>query len=291
MADVTINIPLPVLVANQGFLVEYRIKGTTPWNTHGIETTNTFTVTGLTLGACYEFQITFLQSVSPLVECGPIIKEQCLPEEEPCATIAGEITLQGDVYELTITLTLPSPYNDPCGGWQVVYGPITSPQQPFTTLILATLQGVSPIVVPGATNTAYYLAVYAVGCEGDLILCSETTVEPVSEPCDHATIDNIDIVLLNGAYFLQISVTPSNPPSNIYYISYYQANQVTSGVPDPGGTVIVYPTAPGSPITPETFLVPISPNTSVPNLIISYVGAVVDSCNHSSRFDISYPLG
>lgn len=290
MASLTVNISLPVLLANQGFRVEYRDGPLTPWTLFGVETTNTIVITGLSAWKCYDIRITFLQSISPLVECDPEIWNYCIPDELPCGSIDGEITLEGDIYELTISVTPPSPATDPCGGWILEYGPVTSPQQPYTVVPFASMltsPAMFPMSIPIPANTDYYIALYAVDCEGNYTLCDSVVVTSYSEPCEHATIDAVEIIEQSGAYYLQIAVFPSVPPSSVYYISYYQANAVTSGVPDPGGTVIVTPA--GTP-TPEIFLIPISPNVNVANNIISYVGAVIDGCKHSSRFDISYPL-
>lgn len=282
MADITINISLPVLIANQAFKVEYRVQGTTPWTLWGLETSNTFTVTGLSLDECYEFQITFLRSVSPLIECDPVIYTKCIPAETACPELEGAISVSAGIYSLVIGASLPSPYQEACGGWNVYYGPATSPQGALTQIHYTSLLGVFPITIPGISNGPYLVQLYSVDCDGNEHLCDEVTIDPYSTPCDHAIISSAEIVNLGG-WKLKLTVVPSNPASITYYLTYHQANAVSSGVPDPGGNVTLTPT--GS--NPDVFYIPISPNFAVYAGVITYVGALVDACNYSSNFDVS----
>jgi hypothetical protein len=283
VANLIVNIWLPVLVANQGFLIEYRAVGAGSWTVFGIEQDNSATITGLTEGVCYQVRITFLMSLSPQIGCNPVIETYCIPTTEPCGSISGEITKAGDVYTLQLDLGLPSPYSDPCGGWRIVYGEITSPQQPYVFINYSTLVGMSPIVIPGVQNVPYYVAIYAIDCEGNETKCDEDTVEPYSVPCEHAVVSEVRITQSGGAWYLVFEIVPSSPASTQYYISYHQANNPTIGVNDPGGSVIVIP-AGGN---PEYFFIPISPNLNLADGIISYVGSVVDDCRYSSLFDIT----
>lgn len=284
MADISFTISAPTLISNQGFLIEYKDSTVSGWTTHGIETDNSVTISGLIPGKCYDVRVTFLSSLSPQVGCDSVVRQFCIPSTLPCADVEGEIVADGKLYELNITFTLASPYVAPCSGWKLVYGPITSPQQPYTVVMLSTLVGISPFVIPGVNNVPYYVALYSLDCEGNENLCSEDTVDPIGGGCQHAVLSSAEIVFQNSSWFLKLIVIPSVPASGVYQVTFSQANAVSSGVPDPGGTLIVNVVG----TNPETFYIPISPNLNLYDGVISYVGVVIDFCRYSSYFDISY---
>ena len=267
-------------MAGQYFKVEYSTDGST-WTNFGNQSSNSFTVTGLTAGTLYFFRFTLIKSLSPLVECDPVVKTFYLPDEQPCASVVGEIQQDGDIYELVLTFTLPSPYSDPCGGWRLDYGIAPNMTTIYFPSFIAS-PSINPMTLP-AINATYTVKLYSIDCEGNATLCDELEVTPPIEPCAHADISDEEIVLINGQWFIKLMIVPSNPVSTTYSISYYQANTVTSGQPDPGGTVTVNVTG----TNPEIFYIPISPNLFVPNGIISYAGGVVDRCGFTSRFDVS----
>lgn len=280
MADLTITIPTPVLVGSQTFKVEYSTDGTS-YTLWGSETNAAFTVTGLTAGVLYYFRFTLVRSTSPLVECDPVIKTYTIPEESPCVTVEGDLEAVGDVWELTLTFTLPSPYVNPCGGYRLEYG--ISPN--FNSINIPTFitsPSINPLVLP-ASNGVYTVNIYAVDCSGNETLCDDLTVNPTVPTCEHAVLSSATMEFVGGLYRIALEVTPSIPASSNYIVSYQQANAVSSGVPDPGGTVSLQVTG-GS---PETFYIPVNPNMNVYGNAITYVGTLTDRCNYSSVFDIS----
>lgn len=281
MASINFSIGSPVLSANQGFRIEYRTQGDSVWILHGVETDNTVSITGLSDNTCYEIRITFLQSISPLVECPSVIQTRCTGAELPCATIeVGSDTVEGQ-YMITLTLGLSSPYTDPCGGWKIVHGENSGVK---STVYYSTLIGVSPINIPKTYNGApYYAAIYSIDCNGNETLCDNDIYDPPSIPCTPAVLTNVAINYLAGNSTITITLTPSNPSVNGYTVNYHQSNQVTSGVNDPGGSV--HFNATGN--NPEIFTFSINPNLTNPAGRITYVGAVIDHCGQSHPFDKS----
>jgi hypothetical protein len=284
MATIDITIPAPVLVSGQFFRVEYSTDGVSYTLWSNTITNTLFTVTGLTEGTLYYFRFTLLLGTSPVTECDPVVRTYFIPATEPCVEVTGEITRAGDIWELVLTFVLASPYVAPCGGYRLEYG--ISPN--FTSLYFPTFlasPAINPMTLP-ASNGVYTVKIYTIDCEGNEVLCNEITVNPPGG-CTHATIHNdTRMIKINGKYYLYIYVNPSVPASTFYSISYQQANSVMSGVNDPGGTVVVYPSG-GS---PELFIISVIPNVTIIGDTISYIGTVTDNCNYSSAFDESVTI-
>lgn len=281
MADLNIQINFPVLIANQGFKVEYREQGDPTWILWGVEDNDAFSITGLSEGVTYEVQYTFLSSLSPQVACDPVVKVYYIPAEIPCVTASADITQVGDLWELAIRVTYPSPYTAPCGGFEVEYGTAA----PYTVVPYTTLP--YPIIFP-ASNDAYYVAIYSLDCNGNRIKCWEDVIEPSSSPCTHATINSAYIYTANGLWYLSLTITPSSPLSTTYDIVFSQTNTVTSGIPDAGTVTQVNSTG----TNPETFIIQINPNPNINftngQYIIKYQGAISDRCDYSSPFTAEY---
>lgn len=282
MADLTLTIPLPVLVSNQGFKVEYRLQGLPTWTLWGVEGNSPFTITGLVEGFTYEVQFTFLSSLSPQIACDPYIQTYIIPEEIPCIEATGELTQVGDIWTLSITVTYPSPYAAPCGGYELIWGTTTLNTVQYTNLPV-------PLQFP-ATNDTYYVAIYALDCNGNRVKCFEDYIDPTSSPCVHATLVSATIIKTNGKYYLSLTIIPSSPLSSSYDISFSQTNAVTSGVPQTGGGG----TYTSALTNPETFIIPISPNINVgyenSERKIIYKGGISDRCDYTTPFTAEYTL-
>lgn len=279
MATLNFTIGQPTLLANQGFKIEYREQGDIVWIFHSIETDNSVSIPGLNEDTCYEIRITFLQSISPLIECPSVIETRCIGDELPCATVEiGSENTDGQ-YFIVLNLTLPSPYSDPCGGWKIVHGENSGVK---SNVFYSTLIGVSPIKIPKTYNGApYYAAIYAIDCDGNETLCDTDIYDPPSVPCTPAVLNSVTINYSGGATTITLNITPSNPTTNIYTVNYQQSNQVATGINDPGGTK--YFNATGS--NPEIFIFNVQPNLTNPAGRITYVGAVIDGCGKTHPFD------
>lgn len=283
MADITIHIASPILGANQGFHVR-QWDGTT-WTDLGYFTTNDIDVTGLTEGECYDFAITFLQSLSPLVECNQIIRTYCVPAAQPCVTVTGEIEAVGDNYNLVLTIGLPSPYSVPCGGYILEYGL----NAPYTTVPFPDFAGLSPLSLPVSVNGTYHVAIYAIDCSGNRLLCDEISVTPlIPPPCTHADVVSAVINNNSGIYSITLTFTPSSPNSSIYGLSWFQAGVMATGTPDVGGAVNVT----GTGANPQVYTFPIAPNLNpvVINgqVVLQYAGGFTDRCNYLTKWYATY---
>jgi hypothetical protein len=280
--NINLNISVPVLLAGQGFRIRHREQFTTPWTDDGVFTVQNPLITGLTEGICYEFEITFLSSVSPLVECGPAYQIICVPEEQPCIELSYTYEKTQNYYTITLNFSTPSPAVLPCGGYKMYYGPVSSPQT-FTIVTFPFFPTTS--VIPVANTADWIFYIYAIDCEGNEFLCDTLIAEYEAVPCTAAVITDVELVNTNGVYSLVITVTPSIPNSNTYVVTYWQCQAVSTGVAD-GGTVNQNSTN----SNPEIFTIPINPNLSGVGGRITYCGTVTDNCNNSRNFDISLPI-
>lgn len=287
MASLTITIPLPICTANTGFLVEYRLQGATPWTTWGIEDNSPFTITGLTEGVYYEVQISFILSKDPFVVCDPVIKTFFIPAALPCVSIIAGLEYQEGICVLLIDFTFPSPLVEPCGGYHLQYGILPNLIDVYYSTLITT-PSIIPLTIP-VPNGNYYVAIYAIDCAGNESLCDEDEV-PAIGGCVHAEVLNATMSLINGVYYVTLSVQPSVPASIFYGISYAQSNAVNTGIPDPGGTLIF--TGTGS--NPETFIFPVIPNTDIipinGSYTLKYDGGISDRCNWLTKFSASLNL-
>lgn len=277
--NLTITVTNPIIQGSQQLKVEYSTDGVN-YTLDSYQTSNTFTTTyaGYTAGTLYYFRFTIVKSLSPLVECDPVVKTYFIPETIYCLDFTAELTNVGDMWYLSIAYTTPSPYNAPCGGYVLEYG--TS--FPLTSIAYATLPA-SPLVFPAA-NQKYFVEIYSLDCSGNRVLCDEFEIEPEPVPCTAAVMNSADLVFSGGSYYIEISLTHSIPAATSYIITYSQANAVTSGVPDPGGSVTVYPTS----ANPDTFSVKVNPNLFLnSNSPISYAGNITDGCGGTIPFDES----
>lgn len=280
MADVHISIPTPVLVGGQSFKVEYSLDGVnyTLW---GYETNTPFTVTGLTAGEFYYFRFTLVKSLSPLVECDPVVKTYFIPEEQPCETVSAAIEENDTVYQLVVNFSVSSPVVTPCGGWVLKYGKVGTT---LTSLQLSSLSP-NPMYLP-ASNDSYKVELYAVDCNGNLSLCDQVIAEPPFVACESATLLSADLQYNNGAYELVLTVIPPTPAVNTFTIVYNQVNALSSGLPDNG---IIAVNATGA--NPQVITIPLNPNFNLYAPVISYAGSITDGCGGTLGFDKSLSLG
>lgn len=214
-----------------------------------------------------------------MIECDSVVKTFKIPEHIDCVEFSAQLTNYGDIWILELSYAIPSPYSAPCS-FIIKYGTA----QPLTSISYTTLPA-SPIVFP-ATNQTYFVEIYSVDCNGNVVLCQEIEVTPTPTPCTHAVLQSSDLYYSNGNYFLQLVISPSVPASSVYYVSFQQSNNLISGTPDSGNLTLT-----PSGANPETFTIQVFPNLAVYNNTITYTGGVTDACKWTSYFDKSVQGG
>ena len=181
-------------------------------------------------------------------------------------------------------MTFPSVFTNPCGGYNVYYAEVSSPQQAFTLIHYNYIPTnfLIPNVNPAKT---YIVQIYAVDCEGNEQLCVSQTVSYDEPPCTPAILNSITFTLIRGVYTLTFNVTQSIPATNIFYIHYNQCNFIGgggTGVPDTGNI-----TKNSTNSNPEIFTVQVNPNLNTGSGGLTYCGTITDGCNFSRNFDVS----
>lgn len=260
----------PQLGANQGFKVRTRPQYGTTWADEGIFTTNAISL-DLPAG-CYEVEITFLRSLSPLIACDPYYDVICTQEEQPCGDIDTiTVTRVLFTYTATVTFNQPSPASTPCGGWAVYRS--TAGTTPVKT-IYSTLP---PSILFTSTSGTVTVQLYSIDCAGNETLCDSVQGSYSPEPC--TPLSFISAVLDIPNQTLTLTFTPSNP-NGTYYLTYNQCSYVREGTPDSGTLTLVNPSG-----TPIVWVVPINPNTYATE-VFKYCGTITDNCNISTTFAV-----
>lgn len=268
-----IYISNPQLGANQGFRIRTRPQYGTTWTDQGVFTSNSVSL-DLAEG-CYEVEIYFLRSLSPLIECDPITRIICVEVEQPCVSFTLETFKIGlSAYKTDMTVSPASPAGSPCGGYAVYWRSGGATQR----TVYASLPSVISYNSSSITVTA---EIYAIDCLGNEILCDSQTVIFEPEPC--TPLSSVSAVLNISNKTLTLTFTPSNPSGN-YYLSYNQCSFVT-GVPD-SGTLTLNSTI----ANPVVWVVNINPNMAARE-VFKYCGTITDECNFSTNFtvQVTYP--
>lgn len=290
MADITFNIPLPVLLAGDSFKYRYRLVGGAYGGYTSIMT-QSITITGLSAGS-YEIEITYVKA--DLTECNPTVYPFVVATPFSCYAINAVIVQAGAQYILRITYGIPSPLVHPSCGWRIVYNQgSTNTTIPYTTLPLS---GVIDIVL--ASNADVNLTIIADICGDYSQYCFEDTVPKIPIPnCIAASFTSYDITYANGFWGLRLFGVNSNPATPSYVFNWQETSQVSSGNPDFGTFVWPGGLAGGTflytlPIKPQgAYLTFPNPNPDIPPEYIpnciSYIGSVVDICGNSIPFAVS----
>lgn len=276
--NLNLSVQHPILVLGELLKVEYSTDGVN-FTLDSYQSSNTFTTAygGFTAGVTYYFRFTIVKP-SPLVECDSIIVPYTVPDEVDCLDFEASITTIDNVFRLEISYTIPSPYVQPCGGYVLKYGI----SYPLTTINYATLPSSISIIV---NNAPYYVEIYQVDCDGNLILCYEEQVEPEIPPCSPAVVNSVTFTNIGGQYTLTFNVTQSTPTTNTFIINYNQCNFIAgggSGIPDSGSV-----TRNSTNNNPEIITVPVNPNFNTGPGTLTYCGTIIDVCNFSRPFDVS----
>lgn len=281
MADVTITIPLPVLVGSQRFYVRYRALPAGTWIVLSEQTNAPFVISGVAPGQ-YELEASLITG-SPATLCPPDITPFTVPEDIDCLEFTAGFQHVNGVWTIRLSRSIPSPYIAACY-YEVTYG-----IAPNLTTLTYTSFPTTSISLP-ASEDSYTVIVRAFDCDGNSVECYNEVIEPPVVECEHATLDFAEIYQIGEQYYINISMHPSVPASATYTITFYQYGTYTSGTGDPGGTYTV--TVNGT--DPEQFAFPINPNHNVAmengSYFFHYDGTVADDCNYMTKFNANYEL-
>lgn len=286
--QIPINISSPILVSGQYFKIEYSTDGIS-WTFDGYQSTNNFITNyaGFVNGVTYYFRISLIRSLSPFVECDPVVTTFYMPEDIYCLNFTIQLVLHNDIWYIEVTHVTPSPFVSPCS-WEVHYGTT----QPYTITTFTTLP--NPLMLPTGSGTNY-IYIYALDCDGNRKLCQSAQLtqpatpnppippplDPPPLPCTPASV-SASIQYING-WKLVLSLTPSIPAASTYTIAYSQCDTPTSGLPEAGGTITVNATGQN----PQLIYIPISPNYYVPHEKPTYCGSVTNGCGMTVTFTVT----
>lgn len=288
MANIDITIPIPILGPGESFIVKYRAVGSPTWIDISPKTNAQFTITGLAEGD-YELYTALVKADSPATVCPAKIDPFTIKGAADCMDYHLYMTQSSGVYTLHIDWNVPSPLPSICY-LKILYGPAGGFGQ-TVQIVPFVSPNVNSYLLP-ASNSNYNVTITQIGCDGVTRGCVDQTVYPPSiPPCTHAVIS--DVVLqfhsIDGTWWVRMNVTQSSPITTDFIIAYNQSNSVTTGVPDPGGTV--HFAATGS-TTILTFQVYPNLNVLPTNGIgqITYTGGVTDICGFVSKFTAVYTI-
>lgn len=182
MADLTIDIPLPVLKAGEKFKVRYREYPGGAWSAYTDRTNSPFTISGLSDGTVYEFEYIFVEADSS--ECPAVLQYFETPTPFDCGTVTSisatmaKVATCSTVTKLTISYSITSPFVDPPCGWEVRY----THSQGKTVIPFATLD-LSGSIVLTVPNESLGLELVALLCGGKEQVCFSTDTTPVTAGC------------------------------------------------------------------------------------------------------------
>lgn len=177
MADITITINNPVLVAGQKFKVRYRLLPAGAFTAYVDRTNAPFTLTGLSAGI---YEIEYITVLVGDVECPAITGTFEIVEFE-CLTFT--VTQEESPYRLKIEYTLPGGYVQPACGWNIGYQDVSGGVGVggFANVAFNPLPA-SPIYIniPGALRDLN-VRFTANQCDGVAEICQEGII-PAPEP-------------------------------------------------------------------------------------------------------------
>lgn len=264
MADLDINISLPVLLSGQYFKVRYRKLPAGSFSGYTNYTTNSFTISGLDAESEYEVEATFYNGIEDCFTTTFTAKTEAY---ECPAGISAEIVRTGSIYEIVITYTDPVTGIPPCG-YKIEY---TQTGTPFN-INLPTLPsgGEYRITIPNNITT---LVTVSINTCYEIRQCFQEEVPPADTECDPIVVTGTTLVPRTAPFWqLTVLFNQSTPRTTSTTISYNQTNP-TSGVPDSGFFTVPLPL---SPTTSHGWAVKPTPGQGEP----SYSGTITDACGN-----------
>lgn len=282
--DITITIPVPVLVSPQYFQFKYRLVGSPTWIDISPKTNAPFTITGLAAGS-YEYETALAFSVSPLAVCDTVHDTFIITDDFCCIVPTDPVLFQmgNGIWILRIPFSLNPADCSPCY-FEIEYGILGQAQ--------STIQinsPTSPIVLPATAGQSYSVIIRSFKCDGTFTECYNDVINPPEGGCISATITNAEIITNTNGWFIKLTITQSTPFTNPFSVNYTQTNAVTIGAADPGGTISL---AANALTTILTF--PISPNFNCAIInglsTMIYAGSIIDGCRLNIKWQASFIL-
>lgn len=220
MANVTVNIPSPVLQGSEKFKVRYRELPNGAYTAYQDETSNTFVLSGLNVGN-YEIEIIFVTEDG--AECDPAYYYKTILPEFACWDfVATQIESPANSGLYYIQINFASGTQPPCG-WKITVTPIGGSARLLT---YPTLPASNTINIP-VQNVINTLTVTANLCGGNEKDCYTVNTTPVPTPpsCTGATILDaalIPPIIFGQPWTLFIQFSQSNPPTVNAHITWQQ---------------------------------------------------------------------
>lgn len=238
MADVTVNIPAPVLAFGEKFKVRYRTLPSGSFTSYTDYTTNTFTLFGLATGS-YELEAIFVPSDD--VECEAVYHYFDVYADYECldfSSIMIENPANSGIYFIQVNFQIGTA--PPCG-WKITLTPLAGGATRTLTYPTLPNTGVIRIASP---NVDTYLTATALLCNGREKECYTVIVSKITpiEPCVPIVIVSTDLqyVGAGGNYSLDIVFTQSTPPMKGANVVWQQTGTpITAGTPLDKGSYIV----------------------------------------------------
>lgn len=242
MADLTINIPQPILTTGQYFKVRYRALPSGAWSGYTNRTNAPFTITGLSAGD-YEFK--FILVNADATECPATYRTYTIEEDYTCISFNSEMKEVNGLYHIEITYTIPGGHTDPSCGWEVVW----IQNGKMNTVPFSNLPGSGIIKIP-CQNLSAVLYIKAKMCSGKVKDCHSADVSAIPDPpC--INMSNIQMIITHKQvgnsceYYLEITFSQSAPATTQPHLFYEQWRQSGLGVPHDkfSGVITIAPTA------------------------------------------------
>lgn len=232
MADVTVTIQSPTLQGSEKFKVRYRTLPGGSFGAYSDKTTNTFILTGLSVGN-YELEVIFVTEDG--TECDATYHYFEVAPEFTCWDFTAtqeEYPANSGLYR--IKLNFSGGTQPPCG-WEVAVTPAggttnitTYPSLPVSNVIYIAI----------ANNVVHQVTVTALLCNGKEKECYTvfTTAVPSPPSCTGATLVDAQLLMppMPGQLWtLYLEFSQSTPPTNDAHILYQQTGTPQS----PGATL------------------------------------------------------
>lgn len=282
MADKTINIGQPVLVAPAKFRTRHRLLPNGAFTAFTDRTSNSFTITGLSEGE-YEIEIMYVNEQG--VECSVVTQTFNVAPDFTCPSFNAQLVYEGGIYKIRITYgTITN--NPPCG-WNIFYqhGSGATGNIPYD----ATLPATGVINIPVPSNAGSYVRVEANKCDGAPEFCYNNDVPGLPPPpCSPITGVTYNIREVRNAqtgrceYFVDISFTQSNPVSTQVTLVYLQSNTSVFIADQFNGLINVGP----GPVVNLTRK--LNPGFQAGQECTRYTFNVIDRCNNGVQQQIDY---
>lgn len=290
MADITFNIPLPVLQVGEQFKYRYRTYPSGSFGGYLTTATQTITINGLSAG---QYQLEVLLVKADASECPASLKVFTVTNPFSCYSFGASIIQSGTQYVLKIVYALPSPIVNPACKWKIVYAP---QGYATTTLTYTSLPLTGEIFITLPANVATSLTIMGDLCNSNIQVCFEDSIPRAATACTPLVLTSYDLQFVGGVWGIRLFVLNSNPQTPIYQFNFTETSLLNPGAtPDSGsfswagagsaGGAALYSI---TNLNPQGIYLnnPQFPTEFLPNCI-RYTGNIIDVCGNSHVFSVS----